>query len=81
MTDDQLVQMIKDDPKTNAFRIMRKYQYTYEKAKQIMEMWQALQPAPPPIYKREGKKLRKTKWNIGKKLYENYNEWKGAING
>lgn len=80
MTDDEILSKIKDEKDINTIRIMRRYHYTYEKALQIVAMWQALQPLPPPIYKKEGKKLRKTKWNIGEKLYENYSQWKQAVN-
>lgn len=81
MTDEEIVQQIKDIPLINWVKIARKYRLTIEKSKSIVEMWQALQPVSPNIYKKEGKKLRKTKWNVGNKLYENYNEWKEAING
>ncbi len=81
MTDDEILLEIKDDAYINWVRIARKYGYTMEKALQVVEMWKSLQPPPPPIYKKEGKKIRKTKWNIGEKLYNNYNEWKEAMNG
>jgi len=80
MTDEQILQKIKDDPNVNTIRIMRMYHFTYQKALQIVDMWRALQPPPHPIYKKEGKKLRRTKWNIGEKLYNNYNDWKEALN-
>jgi len=81
MTDDQILQTIKDDPNASWFPLLRRYGLTKERAIQIMTKWHALQPLPDPIYKKEGKKIRKTKWNIGKRLYENYNEWKEAMNG
>ena len=80
MTDDEIVQQIKDIPIINWVQIARKYQVTCDKALQIVAMWQLVQPAPLPIYKKEDKKLRKTKWNIGDRIYENYNEWKEAMN-
>lgn len=80
MTDDQILQTIKDDPNASWFHLLRRYGLTRDRAQQIMTKWQASQPYPSPIYKKEGKKLRKTKWNIGEKLYNNYNEWKEAMN-
>ncbi len=61
MTDEEIIQQIKDIPEINWVQIARRYKFTYEKALQIVAMWQAVQPPPPPIYKKEGKKLRKTK--------------------
>ncbi len=80
MTDEEILQQIKDEKHMNPIRIMRKYHYTYSKALQLVDMWKSLQPPPSPIYKKEGKKIRKTKWNIGNRLFENYNEWKEAMN-
>jgi hypothetical protein len=80
MTDEEVLEQIKFLKDVNSVQIMRKYKYTYVKALQIVEMWKALQPPPPPIYKKEGKKLRRTKWNIGDRLFENYTEWKEAMN-
>jgi hypothetical protein len=80
MTDDEILQHIKDDPSIFWFQLVRRHQLTREKAEEIITKWQALQPPPLPIYKKEGKKVRKTKWNIGERLYENYSEWKEAMN-
>lgn len=79
MTDDEIVQKIRDDPYINWVKVARKYNITISSAKNIVSLWQLLQPVKP-IYKKEGRKLRKTKWNIGDRLYENYTEWQEAMN-
>ncbi len=82
MLDEEILSQIRVKPHISTAYIMRKYHYTYCKAVQIVAMWQSVQPIPErvPIYKKEGKKLRKSKWNINGKLYENYNQWKEAMN-
>jgi hypothetical protein len=78
--DDQIIKQIKDSSRMSVNYIMYKYKYTYIKTYQLYQKWQALQPIPI-LYKKESKKLRKTKWNIGGRLFENYEQWKEAMNG